>query len=82
MPIKAILESEYGAVFEPTDIAVLAAAFPATLSKLGLGRVEHAHPLRTPVAKLIIQLAKGWRARWDITFKSGTHRSTYALTRK
>jgi len=58
VPIQAILKSEYGSVFEPDDIAVLTAAFQATLNKLGLGLVEHAHPLRTAVAKLIIQLAK------------------------
>ena len=58
VPIQAIIESEYGSVFEPDDIAVLTAAIQATLNKLGLGLVEHAHPLRTAVAKLIIRLAK------------------------
>ena len=56
--MRAILEKEYSSVFEPDDIAVLTAAFQATLSKLGLGLVEHAHPLRTAVAQLIIRLAK------------------------
>lgn len=58
MPIQAMLESEYGGVFEPDEIAVLTAAFQAAVSQLGLGLVEHAHPLRTAVAKLIIQLAR------------------------
>ena len=58
MPIQAILESEHGAVFEPNDIAVLTAAFQAALSKLGLGLVEHTDPLRTAVAKAIVELAK------------------------
>ena len=58
MPIQAILESEFGPVFEPDEIAAITAAFQATLSKLGLGLVDRTHPLRTAVAKLIIQLAK------------------------
>jgi hypothetical protein len=58
VPIRAILESESGAVFEPDDIAVLTAAFQAALSKLGLGLVEHTDPLRTAVAKAIVELAK------------------------
>ena len=58
MPIQAILESESGPVFEPDEIAALTAAFQAALSKLGLGLVEHTDPLRTAVAKAIVELAK------------------------
>jgi len=36
VPIRTILESEYGAVFEPEDIAHLTAAFEAALTRLGL----------------------------------------------
>lgn len=56
MPIRAILESEYGPVFEPEDVASLTAAFDAALSKLRL--VDRKHPLTTTVAKVIIQLAQ------------------------
>jgi hypothetical protein len=58
VPIQAILESESAAVFEPDDIAALTAVFQAALSKLGLGLVEHTDPLRTAVAKAIVELAK------------------------
>ena len=58
MPIQAILESESGPAFGPDEIAALTAAFQAALSKLGLGLVEHADPLRTAVAKAIVELAK------------------------
>lgn len=56
MPIRAILETEYGPVFGPEDVAAVAAAFEAALSKLGL--VDRHDPLTTAVAKLVIQLAK------------------------
>jgi hypothetical protein len=56
VPIRAILENEYGTVFEPDDIAKLTAAFETALTKLGL--VDRKDPLTTTVAKLIIQLAK------------------------
>jgi hypothetical protein len=56
VPIRTILETEYGPVFEPQDIAKLTAAFDAALSKLGL--VDSKDPITTTVAKLIIQLAK------------------------
>jgi hypothetical protein len=58
VPIQAILESQSGPAFEPDEIAALTAAFQAALSKLGLGLVEHADPLRTAVAKAIVELAK------------------------
>lgn len=54
MPIGAILENDRS--FGPEDIANLAAAFEATLSKLGL--VDRRDPMAMTVAKLIIQLAK------------------------
>ena len=54
VPIGAILENDRS--FGPEDIANLAAAFEATLSKLGL--VDRKDPMTTTVAKLIIQLAK------------------------
>jgi hypothetical protein len=54
VPIGAILENDRS--FGPEDIANLAAAFDATLSKLGL--VDRKDPMTTTVAKLIIQLAK------------------------
>jgi hypothetical protein len=57
LPIQAILENESGPVLEPDEIAALTAAFQAALSKLGLGLVEHTDPLRTAVAKVIVQLA-------------------------
>jgi hypothetical protein len=56
VPIRAILEDEYGPVFEPDDVAKLTAAFEAALSKLGL--VDRNDPITSTVAKLIIQLAK------------------------
>jgi hypothetical protein len=56
VPIQAILETEYGPVFEPEDVAKLTAAFEAALSKLGL--VDRSDPIMSTVAKLIIQLAK------------------------
>ena len=56
MPIRAILETEYGAVFEPEDIPILTAAFEAALLKLGL--VDRKDHLTLTVAKLIIGLAR------------------------
>jgi hypothetical protein len=56
VPIRTILESEYGAVFEPEDIAHLTAAFEAALTRLGL--VDRKDPLTTTVAKSIIRLAR------------------------
>jgi hypothetical protein len=43
-------------VFEPEDIANLAAAFDAAVIKLGL--VDRKEPMTMTVAKLIIELAK------------------------
>jgi hypothetical protein len=56
VPIRAILESEYGAVLGPEDVASLTAAFDAALSKLRL--IDRKDPITMTVAKLIIQLAK------------------------
>jgi hypothetical protein len=56
VPIRAILENEYGAVFEPEDVASLTAAFDSALGKLRL--IDSKDPITTTVAKLIIQLAK------------------------
>ena len=56
MPIRAILQNEYGPVFEPEDVAKLTAAFEAAISKLGL--VNRSDLATTTVAKLIIQLAE------------------------
>jgi hypothetical protein len=56
VPIRAIVESEYWAVFEPEDIPSLTAAFDAALSKLRLK--DRKDPITTAVAKAIIQLAK------------------------
>ena len=36
VPIRTILETEYGSVFGPKDIAQLTAAFEAALTKLGV----------------------------------------------
>jgi hypothetical protein len=58
VPIQAILENDSGPVLDPDEIAALTAAFQAALSKLGLGLVEHTDPLRTAVAKVIVELAK------------------------
>jgi len=55
VPIRTILESEYGAVFEPEDIAHLTAAFEAALTRLAL--VDRKDPLTTTVAKSIVRLA-------------------------
>jgi hypothetical protein len=57
VPIRTILESEYGAVFEPEDIAHLTAAFEAALTTR-LGLVDRKDPLTTTVAKSIIRLAR------------------------
>ena len=56
MPIRAILETEYGPVFEPEDVTAIAAAFEAALSKLRL--TDRKDPMTMTIAKLIIQLAK------------------------
>ena len=58
MPIQAILENDSGPVLDPDEIAALTAAFQAALNKLGLGLVEHTDPMRTAVAKVIVELAK------------------------
>jgi hypothetical protein len=55
VPIRAILENDHA--FGPEDVANLAAAFDAALTRLGL--VDRRDPLTTAVAKAIIQLAKG-----------------------
>jgi hypothetical protein len=55
VPIRAMLETEYGSAFEPEDIAQMTAAFEAALTKLGL--VDRKDPLTTTVAKAIIRLA-------------------------
>ena len=56
VPIRALLEKYYRSAFGPEDIANLAAAFEAALSKLGL--VDRQDPLTMTVAKLVMQLAK------------------------
>jgi hypothetical protein len=56
VPIRAILEDEYGPSFDPEDVAKLAAAFEAALSELRL--VDRKDPMTMTVAKLIIELAK------------------------
>jgi len=56
VPIRALLEKHYRSAFGPEDIANLAAAFEAALSKLGL--VDRQDPLTMTVAKLVMQLAK------------------------
>jgi hypothetical protein len=56
VPIRALLENDYRSAFGPEDIANLAAAFEAALSKLGL--VDREDPMTMSVAKLIIELAK------------------------
>jgi hypothetical protein len=56
VPIRAILETEYGPVFEPNDVTILVTAFEAALAKLRLGDRDDA--MTVTVAKLIIQLAK------------------------
>jgi hypothetical protein len=56
VPIRAILETEYGPVFEPEDVTAIAAAFEAALSKLRL--TDRKDPMTMTIAKLIIQLAK------------------------
>jgi hypothetical protein len=55
VPIRAMLETEYGSAFEPEDIAQMTAAFEAALTQLGL--VDRKDPLTTTVAKAIIRLA-------------------------
>jgi hypothetical protein len=56
VPIRAVLENDYRSAFGPEDIANLAAAFEAALSKLGLA--DRKGPMTMTVAKLIIELAK------------------------
>jgi hypothetical protein len=56
VPIRAMLETEYGPAFEPEDIAQMTAAFEAALTKLGV--VDRKDPLTTMVAKAIIRLAR------------------------
>jgi hypothetical protein len=56
VPIRAILETEYGPIFEPEDVANITAAFEAALKKLRL--LDRNDPMTMTVAKLIIQLAK------------------------
>ena len=56
VPIRAMLETEYGSVFEPEDIAQMTAAFEAALTKVGL--VDRKDPLTTSVARIIIRLAR------------------------
>jgi hypothetical protein len=56
VPIRAILETEYGPVFEPEEVTAIAAAFEAALSKLRL--TDRKDPMTMTIAKLIIQLAK------------------------
>jgi hypothetical protein len=51
VPIRALLEKHYRSAFGPEDIANLAAAFEAALSKLG-------GPVTMTVAKLIIEVRK------------------------
>jgi hypothetical protein len=54
VPIRAILENDHA--FGPENVANLAAAFEAALTRLGL--VDRGDPLTTVVAKAIIELAK------------------------
>jgi hypothetical protein len=54
VPIRALIEND--SAFGPEDIANLAVAFDAALSKLGL--VDRKDPMTMTVAKLIIELAK------------------------
>jgi hypothetical protein len=54
VPIRALLEKHYRSAFGPEDIANLAAAFEAALSKLGL--VDRKDPVTMTVAKLIIEV--------------------------
>jgi len=56
VPIRAILETDYGPVFGPEEVAILAAVFDATLKTLGL--VDRKDPMTTAVARLIIQIAR------------------------
>jgi hypothetical protein len=56
VPLRAILETEYGPVFEPEDIPKLEAAYEAALRKLG--QVDRKGARTLTVAKLIIGLAK------------------------
>lgn len=56
VPIRAILETDYGPVFGPEDVAILVTVFDATLKTLGL--VDRKDPMTTAVARLIIQIAR------------------------
>jgi hypothetical protein len=56
VPIRAIVESDYPAVFGPEDVTSLTSAFEIVLGKLGL--VDRKDPMAVTVAKLIIELAK------------------------
>ena len=56
MPIRAILETDYGPSFSPEEVAVLVSAFEAALTKLRLA--DRKDPMTMTLAKLVIQLAK------------------------
>ena len=59
VPIRALLERHYRSAYGPEDIANLAAAFEAALSKLGL--VDRKDPVTMTVAKLIIEVRQRGR---------------------
>lgn len=56
VPIRSIIETEYGAVFEPEDIPKLVTAYEAAVRKLDV--VDRKGTMASTVAKLIIGLAK------------------------
>jgi hypothetical protein len=56
VPIRPIIQNEFGAPFSPEDVAALTTAFEAALAKLQL--VDRTDPMTTAVAKVITQLAK------------------------
>jgi hypothetical protein len=56
VPIREILEKQYGSVFGPNDIPNLVAGYEAALRKLGL--VGRKDPVTLTVAKLIIGIAQ------------------------
>jgi hypothetical protein len=76
VPIRALLEKHYRSAFGPEDIANLAAAFEAALSKLGL--VDRKDPVTMTVAKLIIEVRKvGARSQDKRRSREAAYRPCY-----
>jgi hypothetical protein len=56
VPIRPLLQIEFGPSFDADDVAALTTAFEAALKKLSL--IDRNDPMALTVAKAVIQLAK------------------------